>query len=108
MNCPSDMIVDHINGDTLDNRKQNLRICTQSGNCMNRRKGANKTSIYKGVTFLKSKKRWMAQIKTKGNRKPLGTFKTEDKAAIAYNIAAIKMFGEFARPNYNIMMHKGV
>jgi len=106
--CPEGMIVDHINGDTFDNRKENLRICTQSGNCMNRRKGTNKSSVYKGVTFLKSKNRWMAQIKTKGKRKPLGTYKTEDQAAIAYNIASLEMFGEFARPNVNIMMHKGL
>jgi hypothetical protein len=71
---------------------------------MNRRIGKNNTTGYKGVTFNKHAKAYKASIK----KDLIGYYKTADQAAIAYNIAAVKYFGEFAHLNENIMMHKGL
>jgi hypothetical protein len=102
-------IVDHINGDTLDNRKANLRICNHSQNTMNSKKPIKGiTSNYKGVSLDQNKIKYRADIMHDGKHEYLGLFETADQAAIAYNIAAVKYFGEFARPNNNIMMHKGI
>lgn len=93
--------VDHINGNGLDNRKCNLRLVTQAQNCMNMRARSNdqKTSIYKGVRFHKTSKRWEAYIRCQYKRIHIGSFKTESEAAIAYNWKALELFGEFARFN---------
>src|SRR3990167_2296798 len=85
---------DHINGDGLDNRKSNLRICDRSQNQMNRKKNKfrnfiNCTSIYKGVRLNKGK--WQARIGADGKQIYLGMFKNEKSAAMAYNEAAIKL-----------------
>ena len=106
-NFPTGFSVDHINGNTLDNRKSNLRICSHKENCRNVSKSLKKTSsVYKGVSFDKKSKKYHSYIKVNQKRHHLGYFETEDQASIAYNIAAVKYFGEFARPNINIMMHK--
>lgn len=100
-------MVDHINGNGLDNRKSiNLRECNHSKNGMNQNKQYNKTTNYKGVSFDKSRNKYKAYLKYNQKYIFLGRFKTEDQAAIAYNIAALKYFGDFARPNVNIMMQK--
>ena len=105
MNYPK--MVDHKNGNGLDNRKSsNLRECTKSENGMNQRK-QNKKSNYKGVYFDKARNKYRSYIKVNQKYIYLGRYDTEDQSAIAYNIAAVKYFGEFARPNDNIMMHKG-
>ena len=107
MNCPKGLYVDHINHDTLDNRKCNLRICTNSENNINKFKIKKfTTSIYKGVTKTEYNT-YKAEIRFNGTHLRLGSFKTEDQAAIAYNIACLKYHGEFCRPNLNIMMQKG-
>lgn len=93
------MKVDHINHDTLDNQKRNLRICTHSQNNQNRSKGKNTTSIYKGVFFNTDKQRWTSKIKHNRISTHLGHFKNEKDAAIKYNEAATKLFGEFAYLN---------
>ncbi len=85
--------VDHINHDTLDNRRENLRICTEQQNKMNRRPERGAMSKYKGVCPKKGK--WRAVL----CRKELGMFDTEIEAAIAYNNAAFEKFGEFAYLN---------
>jgi len=101
-------VVDHINHNTLDNRKENLRKCTHSQNSGNRNKMTQKcSSHYKGVTYNLKTNKYIATIQPNNTSVHLGYFETEDQAAIAYNIAAVKYFGEFARPNDNIMMHKG-
>ena len=89
--------VDHINGNTLDNRKSNLRICLHSENVRNRRRNNVHTNGYKGTTFHKSKYKWQAQIGYQGKRIHLGYFDTQEEAYAAYCAAAVKYFGEFAR-----------
>ena len=91
--------VDHINGDGLDNRKQNLRKCTQSQNQQNRRKFKKCSSKYKGVHWMKYAKKWRARISYQGTRISLGVFDTEAEAAHNYNLAATTLFGSFARLN---------
>lgn len=99
MGNPEGMVVDHINGDRLDNRKVNLRVCTKHQNSFNRKKPVNgKTSQYKGVyRNKKSPTRWCAAIKFNGKSKYLGSYDTEVEAAQSYNQAAILYFGEYAR-----------
>jgi len=94
--------VDHINGDGLDNRRQNLRWCSHAENRRNEpRRKTNKTvSAYKGVFRHKAKNRpFRAQIKVNGKCLWLGAFATEKDAARAYNDAAKEHFGEFAYLN---------
>jgi len=108
MDCPDGFCVDHINGNALDNRKQNLRICTQQQNSFNSNKQNIKTSsVYKGVTFDKARNKYQAQIKINYKHKIIGRYETEDQAAIAYNIAALENFGEYAKLN-NVMAMKRI
>ena len=89
--------VDHINGDGLDNRRENLRLATKSQNAMNARKRSDNSSGYKGVTYHKQKNRWTAEIRVNKERIYLGCFTTPEDAYSAYCEAAKKHFGEFAR-----------
>jgi hypothetical protein len=91
--------VDHINGDKIDNRICNLRICTNAENSRNSKKKTGGSSKYKGVTFEKRTGRWVAQIMLNRKNIFLGSFKTEVEAAIQYNKGAIKYHGEFAKLN---------
>lgn len=112
--CPENMQVDHINGNSLDNRKSNLRICTHSQNLHNSRKQrgirGKSSSMYKGVRFMpreikgmrkitKHRKNWNMYIYYKKKRVYGGVYNTEKEAAVAYNILAPKYHGEFFRPN---------
>lgn len=88
--------VDHINRNRLDNRKSNLRICTQAQNCWNNDK-KSKRSGYKGVWKDYGKRHgYSAVITVSGERTYLGHFDTKEKAALAYNEAAVNLKGEFA------------
>jgi len=93
--------VDHQNGNGLDNRRSNLRAATSSTNKANAPKyrGAY-TSAFKGVTWYRRGKRWMAQIVVRGKHHHLGYFDDEVEAAKAYDKAALHFFGEFAYPNF--------
>lgn len=99
MNCPKEMQVDHINGDRLDNRKDNLRICTEKQNRQNRKKISGKTSKYKGVHWNKLNKNWRARIIINDKSIDLGSFKKEIQAAKVYNKAALTYFKEYAKLN---------
>ena len=90
-------VVDHINGNPLDNRKSNLRICTQSDNLCNTSMRRDNKSGVKGVSFAKHVKKWCAQIKYKGEKFHLGYFDNIDDAAAAYQKAALKLHKEFSR-----------
>lgn len=97
MNAPIGMEVDHINGDKLDNRKSNLRICTRQENQRNRRKSIKPSSSkYKGVKYDKRYKKYEAFLTINRKYIFLGTYKTEREAAIAYNLAVKDYFGEFS------------
>lgn len=91
--------IDHINGNGLDNRKSNLRICKHQQNMWNRKAVTGSASKYKGVDWYAASGSWRAYIKIDGKQKHLGCYKSEDDAARAYNKAAIELHGEFARLN---------
>lgn len=90
--------VDHINGDGLDNRRENLRFCTSQQNSCNKKK-ARGTSKYKGVSYHKQTRKWRAYITYKRERIYLGCYLTQEDAARRYNSAALKYHGEFAKLN---------
>jgi hypothetical protein len=101
LEAPAGVMVDHRNGDRLDNRRENLRLCTNSQNQANR-KVVRGVSNFKGVTWQKRTHGggyWKAQIVVNGVIIGLGSHRTDLDAAIAYNAGATKYFGEFAHIN---------
>ncbi len=93
-------IIDHINGNGLDNRKSNLRFANTQKNAFNRKKPTGDfTSKYKGVLKRKNKPGWIARIKFNDRHIELGTYEYEELAAAVYNFASRIMFGEFRREN---------
>lgn len=95
MEAPRESLVDHINGNKLDNRKSNLRLCTFSENAIHRKVKSDNSSGYKGVYFKKEYGRWTSAIQVRGRRKFLGYFDTPEEAYVAYSNAAGSMFGDF-------------
>lgn len=92
--------VDHKDHNGLNCQKYNLRICTSSENCRNRRKGKRiSASKFVGINWVKAKGRWVSLIYINRKIKYLGMFKNEIDAALCYNEAAKKYFGEFANLN---------
>lgn len=101
MNTPAGLVCDHINKDTLDNRVQNLRNCTNRENIRNSAAKKNNKTGYKGVSILPNKKnRYRALITVNGNTIHIGVFETAKEAAIKYDEMAKKLFGEFAFLNF--------
>lgn len=95
------LVVDHINGDPWDNRRENLRYCTHANNLLNRKKhGGSCTNIYKGVYPLRGSTRHCAKISFRGERWMIGHFDTAEDAAVAYDAAALALHGTFARLNF--------
>ena len=97
---PDGYETDHINNNSLDNRRSNLRTCKHSENVKNRSLGRDNTSKYKGVTWHKASKKWAAQIGAHNLHFHLGLFSTAGEAAKAYDEAALKKFGKFAKINF--------
>ncbi len=105
-------IVDHIDGDPLNNSRSNLRITDRAGNARNRQKGkAFKSrplsSPYKGVTWDRHASSWKAQITCSGMNHHLGRFKQPLEAARAYDRRAAELFGDFALPNFAVARPTG-
>lgn len=105
MNTPKGMHTDHINGNPLDNRKENLRICSPQQNSRNRRKNKNNKSGFKGVKRCCGKGyegtiKWMASINFEGKRMHLGVYDIPEEAARAYDAKAKELHGEFAHLNW--------
>lgn len=98
-------LVDHVNGNGLDNRRVNIRPATSSQNSMNRRVRSDSRSGLKGVYRRKQRDgswadRWAAHIQVEGRRVNLGNYPSPVDAALAYDAAAARHFGEFARLNF--------
>ena len=87
---------DHINHNTLDNRRNNLRVCTRAENAMNQKSSKNTSSKYKGVSRIRTSKNWRSQIWVNKTLKYLGSFSSEVEAAKAYNNEARRYHGKFA------------
>ena len=92
---PKGMVIDHINHDTLDNRKINLRICTQSQNQKNQKISKSNTSGYKGVSWNKGEQKWVAMISADNKRHFLGYHTTKEIAYEAYLVASKKYHKDF-------------
>lgn len=96
---PTGLHVDHVNGDGLDNRRENLRVATSGQNQHNQRhKSPGKSSRYKGVTWNAQVRKWQARICRAGHHHYLGLFTSEAAAQAAYAAAAVELFGEYAAP----------
>ncbi len=91
--------IDHIDHNGLNNRRSNLRFATNQQNNFNRKSHVNSSSKYKGVSWKKRERKWVAQISIKGKNKHLGYYANEKEAAMAYNKVALKLFGNFAYLN---------
>lgn len=94
------ILVDHINGNGLDNRRANLRLASHAQNHANSQKRKGKSSPYKGVSWSRSGAKWMATIRSAGKTTYLGVFTNPIEAAKAYDRAASEIYGEFARVNF--------
>jgi hypothetical protein len=102
MNAPAHLEVDHINGNGLDNRRCNLRLCNKQQNQWNRRKSEYGSNRFRGVKYradARLKRKWVAQITYKGKHIHIGVFQTEQQAVIAWNQKAKELYGEFAYQN---------
>lgn len=94
---PKGLMVDHIDGNMLNNTRSNLRLCTPQQNAQNRKRHRNNTSSVKGVYFHKQNRRWCADICYMGKIRHLGYYHTLEEAARARRKAEKELFGEFMR-----------
>jgi len=97
MGCKDDVFIDHISGNVLDNRKRNLRICTNTENSWNKGKYKTNKSGYKGVSWQKNRNKWQASITKNRKQIHLGFYSTKEEAYEAYCKAAMELHGEFAK-----------
>lgn len=97
---PANMEIDHINGNRIDNRKSNLRVCTHAQNQCNKSTIGINTSGFKGVAWREDCHKWRAKIKFCGTPINIGHFDNPIDAAIAYDKKALELFGEFAKLNF--------
>lgn len=108
MNCPNDMVVDHINGDTLDNRKRNLRVVTKQQNDMNKKIRSDSTSKVTGVYFHKHSGKWVAYICVENSQIHLGCFSDFLDAVDARKAAEEKYYGKFSYYNSRIKSKENI
>lgn len=101
MNPPEDLLVDHIDGNPLNNLRANLRVCTSSQNQMNRNREKTNSSGFKGVSWYNPSKKWHVVIGINGKNKHIGYFNNRIHAARAYDEHAKKLHGQFAKLNFN-------
>jgi hypothetical protein len=94
-------VIDHIDGNSLNNKIENLRPATQSQNMGNSRMKSSNTSGAKGVTFRKDTSKWAAAIMKNRKHISLGSYNTKEEAAAAYEEGAKRIFGEFAKTDVN-------
>jgi len=91
--------IDHRSGNGLDNQRRNLRVSTPAQNSHNSRLNAGNTSGYKGVTWDATRNKWQARLGVSGQRSTVGRFTDPEDAARAYDAAALKYHGPFAKTN---------
>ncbi len=100
LNAPKELNVDHIDNNPLNNKKENLRLCSQSQNCFNKTKTIKSTtSQFKGVSFSKQNNKFMTTIWHNNIKYNLGSYENEYIAGLAYNLKAQELFGEFSNLN---------
>lgn len=92
-------LVDHIDGDGLNNLRYNLRVCVQCENLRNTKISVDSTTGLKGVSFHKSTGKWQSNIIIHGRQVYLGLFSNVEMAAKAYDTASLKLHGEFGKTN---------
>jgi hypothetical protein len=93
-------LIDHQDGNGLNNTRENLRRATHQGNSANSRSQRGSVSRFKGVGYHKQARKWEAFIRHEGKKQHLGLHDDEESAARAYDEMAIRLFGEFAKPNF--------
>jgi hypothetical protein len=101
LNRRSKLDVDHIDRNRMNNHVRNLRICSRRQNCGNQKIRSTNTSGFKGVSWHKQRQKWYARICLDNRLIGLGMYKTAKEAAIAYDKAALRIYGDFASPNKN-------
>jgi hypothetical protein len=106
--CSADLQIDHINGNRLDNRIENLRLATHAQNNQNVSKRRNNTSDFKGVSLHQQSRKFRAQICINGRKKHLGIFATAQEAGHAYAQAAAQLHGDFTHQSVHIQNQSGV
>ena len=94
--CDRNQVVDHINHNTLDNRMQNLRVCSTSQNGMNRKLNSNNNSGKSGVSYIKKERKWKAALRINGKYIYGGSFDDYNDAVLARKKLEAKYYGEYA------------
>jgi len=100
LRAPKDLLIDHVDGNSLNNRKNNLRLCTYAQNAHNRQPKSASRSKYKGLSWHRRNKKWEVSIIKSARKIFVGSFDNETEAAVAYDRKAEQLFGEFAYLNF--------
>jgi hypothetical protein len=106
LRAPDDLLVDHINGDKLDNRRSNIRLATKSQNECNKGPSSLNGSGYRGVSWSKQKRKWHVRVYLDAKCQHVGFFSNIEEAALAYNEATKKIHGSFSRENELVTRNK--